>query len=181
VGISKKEPWEAYPTIWKTKAAFFTYLRGHLRQIWSRYPAKLTWKKAQGVKPPADYTGRAKTLCKCFYCGEFFPISSTEVDHVKMAGSCNDWDTAKEFLHNLLDCSGEWRITCKPCHKVITYAERMGVTFEESVAMKKAIEFMKEDKQVVLDFLASHGYNGPSVSTAAKRKKLVEQLFKENQ
>lgn len=175
----KLEPWEVYPSIWKTKAAFFTYLRGHLRQIWSRYPAKLEWKKAQAFPPPEGYTGRAKKLAACFYCGNHFPVSSTEVDHVEMAGSCNDWDTAAEFMHNLLDCSGEWRITCKPCHKIKSYAERTGFSFEEAMAAKAAIEFMKEPKQVVLDFLAAKGYNGAAVSTAEKRTALVKTIFKE--
>ncbi len=175
----KLEPWQVYPEIWKTRAAFFNYLRGHLRQIWSRFPAKLEWKKAQGVVPPASYTGRAKKLCQCFYCGDFFPISSTEVDHAKMAGSCNSWDTSAEFLHNLLDCSGEWRITCKPCHKIKNHAERLGVTFEDAAAIKDAIEFCKKPSKEVVAFLSEKGYYGVLVSTAVKRRALVEKILKE--
>lgn len=174
-----KEPWELYPEIWKTEASFFTYLRGHLRQIWSRYPAKLKWKGEQAIKPPLEYTGRAKKLCKCYYCQELFPISSTEVDHSEMAGQCNSWETAYQFLYKLLDCKTEWRITCKPCHKIKSYAERTGLSFEDARAAKAAIEFVKKDKKLVLAFLEANGYNGDSVSSAPKRKKLVDKLFKE--
>lgn len=177
----KKEPWEVYPTIWKNQTAFFTYLRGNLRLLWSRYPAKLEWKKTQLVEPPKGYTGRAKKLGKCHYCEEMFAASHLEVDHVVQAGTCNSWETAKEFLYKLLDCNDNWVLACKPCHKTKSFAERKGVSFEEAQAEKKAIEFCKQQKEIVLDFLAQNQYNGSSVSTAAKRRKLVEKIFKERQ
>lgn len=174
------EPWEKYPTIWKNKTAFFTYLRGHLRLLWSRYPAKLKWKQAQMVKPPKGYTGRAKTLGKCHYCSEMFAASHLEVDHVLQAGTCNSWETSTEFLYKLLDCNDNWVLACKPCHKIKSYSEKQGISFEEAQMEKKIIEFCKQPKQIVLDFLAEHQYNGGSVSSAPKRRKLVEQIFKSN-
>lgn len=179
--MSNKEPWESFPAIWKTKAAFFTYLRGSIRRIWARYPAKLEWKKTQLVNPPVGYKGRAKKLGKCHYCSEMFPASNLEVDHLNQAGACNSWETALEFLHKLLDCNGNWVLACKPCHKVKSFAERKGIDFKLALIEKKAIAFCKQDKQKVIDFLAEHQYNGSSVSTAAKRRKLVEHVFREKE
>lgn len=174
-----KEPWEQYPGVWKTKASFFVYLRGHLRLLWSRYPAKIEWKKAQMVKPPKGYTGRAKTLGKCHYCNEMFAASHLEVDHVIQAGSCSSWDTAYQFLHNLLDCNDNWVLACKPCHKIKSYAEKDGISFEEARAAKRVIEITKLPVKKVLEFLMQHGYTGVSVSNATKRKELVTKILKE--
>jgi hypothetical protein len=108
-----------------------------------------------------------------------FAASHLEVDHIEMAGACNSWDTAQVFLYKLLDCNDNWVLACKPCHKTKSYAERMGMTFEEAALEKKVIEFCKLPREEVLDFLSEHKYTGASVSTAAKRRKLVETIFKE--
>lgn len=178
--MERKEPWEAYPSIWKTSAAFFAYLRGALRQVWSRYPAKLAWKqKNLTTTPPEGYTGRGKKFGTCHYCGDQFTASSLEVDHVKQAGTCNSWETASTFLYNLLACDGNWVLACKPCHKVKSYAERMGVSFDEATAEKKAIEYSKKHSQAsVVDFCTKMGYNSSQLSNAAKRRKALVEIFK---
>lgn len=177
--LERREPWDTYPSIWKNQTAFFTYLRGHLRLLWSRYPAKIEWKKSKMVLPPKGYTGRAKTLGKCHYCDEMFAASHLEVDHVQQAGTCNSWDTAQKFLYNLLDCNDNWVLACKPCHKVKSHAEKKGINFEEALLDKKIIEFCKKPKQEILDFLSEYQYNGSSVSTAAKRRVLITKILKE--
>lgn len=173
-----KEPWELYPGIWKSKAAFFAYLRGGLRLIWSRFPPKLEWKKGQmSPTPPAGYKGRGKTFGKCHYCSDIFTASSLEVDHVHQAGTCNSWDTAQEFLHNLLDCNDNWVLACKPCHKVKSYAERMGTSFETALVEKRVIDIMKKGKQEVLDFCQSRGYNSVTLTNDAKRRAAVAEIL----
>ena len=43
--MNKKQPWEEFPDIWKTKAAFFAWLRGGLRRaVWEKYPPKIKFK-----------------------------------------------------------------------------------------------------------------------------------------
>jgi hypothetical protein len=176
------EPWELHPTIWKTKTAFFTYLRGGIRQLWSRYPAKLSWKQSQLVTPPKGYTGRAKKLGKCHYCSQSFAASALEVDHVNQAGTCNSWETAYQFLYNLLDCNNNWVLACKPCHKVKSYAERTGLDFKEAMAEKKAIEFMKShNTKQQLDYLVSVRYNVRPLTNAAKRRAALVEVFKKEQ
>lgn len=174
-----KEPWELYPTIWKTKAAFFTYLRGHLRLLWSRYPAKLKWKQSKLVTPPKGYTGRAKKLGQCHYCGEWHAASHLEVDHVKQAGACSSWETAQQFLRNLLDCNDNWVLADKVCHKIKSYSEAHDMTFEQARVAKDVIERCKQKVDIQVAQLKQLGYN--DTSNAEKRKKAwTEILNKEN-
>jgi glutaredoxin len=137
------------------------------------------WKKAQMLKPPAGYVGRAKTLGKCHYCNEMFAASHLEVDHVQQAGTCNSWETAQQFLYNLLDTNDNWVLACRPCHKVKSLAEKTGMTFEQAQLEKQIIEICKRETTEVLAFLAEKGYTGVSVSNAAKRRKLVEKILKD--
>lgn len=176
---SLKEPWELYPTVWKTKSAFFTYLRGSLRRIWSRYPAKLEWKKAQMQPPPIGFKGRAKSVGQCHYCGDLFAASNLEVDHVDMAGSCNSWETAAQFLKALLDCNDNWVLACKPCHKAKSLAERKGISLEDAMFEKKATAFVKaHTKEQIVKFLKTAGYSDKDVSTVDKRKAALIAVFR---
>jgi hypothetical protein len=150
--------------------------------VWSKYPAKLLWKKSKLFPPPAGYVGRAKSLGTCHYCGSQFAASHLEVDHVVQAGTCNDWDTAQEFLHNLLDCNDNWVLACKPCHKIKSYAERMGTSFETALLEKKVIEFLKKPRQEVLDLCKKHGYTEAMLTNDKKRRAaLTEILTKETE
>lgn len=172
------EPWEIYPEIWRNKTAFFTYLRGHLRLLWSRYPAKLKWKSAQLRSPPKGYTGRAKKLGTCHYCSCDFAASHLEVDHVQQAGQCNSWETAHQFLKNLLDCNGNWVLACKPCHKIKSYSESQSISFEEARVAKEVIELMKPcNKAKMLALLKDNLYN--CKNSVERKKALTEILNKE--
>ena len=173
-----QQPWEVFPNIWKTKAAFFSYLRGGLRMIWSRYPAKLEWKKKQltSERPPG-YTGRGKSFGKCHYCGCMFTGSALEVDHVEQAGACNSWETAGHFMENLLDCNDNWVLACKPCHKVKSHAEKTGASFEEAAIQKRVIAMMKNSKDFVVDFCKKNGYNAGQLTNSEKRKAALTEIF----
>lgn len=177
-----KEPWELHPELWKTKAAFFAYLRGGLRLIWSRYPAKLAWKKDQLFPPPASYSGRAKKLGTCYYCKESFPGSNLEVDHVSQAGQCTSWETSADFLKKLLDCNDNWVLACKPCHKIKSYAERTGMDFQRALVEKSVIAWLKKPVAEVLAFCTKRGYSKDALRNAEQRRKaLTEILSKESQ
>ena len=173
-----KQPWEMYPEIWKNQTAFFTYLRGHLRLLWSRFPAKLKWKSAQMVKPPKGYTGRAKSLGVCYYCKQSFAASHLEVDHVQQAGSCNNWEESHQFLKNLLDCNGNWVLACKPCHRVKSYQEKnAGMTFDEALLLKEVIRIDKEESvEDIVAFCEDYEYSDNS--SKKKRKENVEAIFR---
>jgi hypothetical protein len=173
-----KEPWELYPHLWKSQPAFFTYLRGGIRLIWSRYPAKLDWKKKQlTTERPEGYTGRGKSFGKCHYCGGMFTGSALEVDHVEQAGTCNSWETAFTFIKNLLDCNDNWVLACKPCHKIKSYAEKEGLTFAEAAILKKVIAIEKLGTKKVLDICVAHGYSTQSLRNADKRREALISIY----
>jgi len=171
-----REPWELYPSIWPTKPAFFAYLRGQLRLTWSRYPAKLKWKQSKLVSPPKGYKGKAKKLGQCHYCGEWWPASALEVDHVEFAGQCNSWETASQFLYKLLDCNDNWVLADKTCHRIKSYAEREGITFEQAREQKLIIEMMK-DKKAVLALALKSGYTEQDVSNDVKRRAVLKEIL----
>ena len=174
-----QEPWEAFPGIWKSQTAFFTYLRGAIRQMWSRYPAKLEWKKRQlTTEKPEGYTGRGKSFGRCAYCGQMFVASHLEVDHIEQAGECNSWETAQRFIRRLLDCNGNWCLACKACHKIKSYAERMGLEFEEARLQKLVIEMMKQSKAAIVAFCVENGYNERSLSNVGQRREAVTEILK---
>lgn len=177
----KIEPWQAYPHIWKTEGAFWGYVRGGLRNgLWKRMPAKLAWKAKQlTTTPPPGYTGRGKKFGNCHYCGNQFTASALEVDHVKQAGACNSWETASQFLYNLLSCDGNWVLACKPCHKIKSYAEKMDIPFSDAAAEKRAIDMMKSSSaEEVVEFCVSMGYNRARLSNAGKRRAALVEIFK---
>lgn len=177
---SKQMPWEAYPEIWRTEKHFLAYLRGAYRSIWSRYPAKLAWKKAQGVTPPDGYKGRAKKLAQCKQCNNWFSISSMEVDHIKEAGSFSSIDESFEWFKRIIDVNDNWQLLCKPCHKIKSHASRKDVTFEEALLEKKVIAFGKlsteEQKQKLTEIYGSDKIS--SLTNKSKRLAAYKEWLK---
>lgn len=148
------QPWEKYPNIWKSESDYWNYLRGSFRRIWSRYPVKLEFKKNQAYLPPADYKGRAKKMGSCALCGEQnIPISKLEVDHKSQVGSFNSRETAFEWFWELLCEEENMQLVHKDCHKIKSYADRMGITFEKAKLEKEVILIckMKLDKKWLED------------------------------
>ena len=154
------ELWEQYPEVWATKAAFFAWLRGGLRRaIWEKYPPKIIFKNEMCSPPPSNYTGRAKSGANCALTGEWINKSNLEVDHIVGNASLRDWDDVLPFIQHLCTDDSNMQLVSKEAHKVKSYAERMGITFEEALVEKQVIAIMK-NKQKCLAFLEEHGYDG---------------------
>ena len=101
------------------------------------------------------------------------------VDHYpKPAGSILSVSDIGEFVNNLYCETENLRVLCVPCHEVHTLAEKLGISFEAAAVEKKILAVCKQKVSVVLDFLASYGYSGASVSNADKRKALVTTIIK---
>ena len=129
--------------IWPTDAAFFTWLRGAMRKaIWQFHPIKLKYKKSCVQPPPPEYTGRAKGLIQCALTGEWVGQSMAEVDHVVGNVSMSNVDDILPFLMHLA-LPKELQCVSKEAHKVKSYAERMGISFEEALIEKRAIALVK--------------------------------------
>lgn len=169
------EPWIEAPHIWKTKAAFFAFLRGNLRRaVWEKWPLKIEFKNQTCEPPPSDYTGRAKSGNYCALTGVWVGKSAAEIDHIHGHVSLQDWDDVMPFIQHLCASKSNMQYVDKEAHKIKSYAERMGITFEEALAIKQAIHLSKtkQDKQ----WLIQRGLN-PASNEAARRKQ-IERILK---
>lgn len=169
-----KKPWEQYPHIWKTESDYWNYIRGSFRRIWSRYPVKLEFKKKQAYAPPADYTGRAKKMGTCALCGEKnVPISKLEVDHKEQVGSFNTRESAFDWFWELLCEEENMQLVHMECHKIKSYADRMGISFEVAKKEKEVIAIckQKQDKQ----WLISRGI-APAGNLKDRKKQILDYI-----
>lgn len=145
--------------------------------IWSRFPAKLEWKKQQLFDPPPDYKGRAKKLGKCHYCGFDFPGSALEVDHVAQAGQCSSWETSSTFLRKLLATDDNWVLACKGCHKIKSYAERHDIDFKKAMVEKTVIALLKKPRAEVVAYCLKHGYKKEQLRNIEQRRAAVTEIL----
>jgi hypothetical protein len=173
--MSTKNPWEEAPHIWPTKSSFFTFLRGALRRaVWEKWPLKLEFKNQVCEAPPEDYKGRAKSGAYCALSGEWIGKSAGEIDHLMGHVSLKEWEDVLTFIQHLCASKDNMQFVSKEAHKIKSYAERMGISYEEAVREKKLIEICKTKKDV--QFLKDRGIQ-PGTN-AAKRKQQVREVLK---
>lgn len=171
-----KEPWEVYPEIWPSKASFFSYVRGGLRRgLWEKYPPKLIFKNETCVAPPEWYTGKAKSGIECALSGEWVNKSRLEVDHVEGNVSLNDWNDLEPFIRHLLG-NLDYQLVSKEAHKIKSYAERYGMSYEDAVIEKKMIAICKGKGSPECKWLSDRGV--APASNKSRRKDQVRQLLK---
>ena len=142
----RKEPWEEFSDIWPTKTKFFSWLRGCLRGgVWNKYPPKLMYKKSLcRVPSPEWYKGRAKSGGVCALTGKWDVQSKMEVDHIRGNVSLSDWSDVLPFIQHLCAQKDNMQVVSKEAHKVKSYAERQGMSFEEAILEKKVIALLKD-------------------------------------
>lgn len=168
-------PWEEYPHIWKTKAAFFAYLRGALRRaVWEKWPGKLEFKNEECFPPPDGIETRAKTGTYCALSGKWEGKSKLEVDHIEGNVSLKDWDDVLPFIQHLCASKENMQLVTKDAHKIKSYAERMGITYEEAVIEKEVIQICKTVKSQIV-FLDEHGVT--PATNATKRKQQIREIL----
>lgn len=176
---SYKNPWEEYPEIWKTQSAFFTWLRGCIRRsIWDKYPPKHIFKNSKCVSPPKDYKGRAKSGANCSLSGDWTAKSYLEVDHIEGNASLKGWDDLLPFIQHLCTNTSNMQLVSKEAHKIKSYSEKEGISFEEALITKKAINLIREkkDKQFFIDRKLS-----PPSNVQMRRKHIINILTKEHE
>ena len=180
------EPWEQCPDVWKTKAAFFQWMRGQMRRAWSRHPVKVSYMHEHRKRVPL---GRITFKnpeglvwgCQCEHCHQEFKQTECEVDHIEAAGSFKGWEDFEAWMTKLMHINwNSIRIVCKECHRIISYAERMGYTFEEAKLEKQVIAFTKlsvESQTNKLGFYMGEGdYSNAKKRRAAYKKYLQDKL-----
>lgn len=169
------EPWIEAPHIWKTKAAFFASLRGSLRRaVWEKWPLKLEFKNQACAAPPPGYTGRAKSGNYCALTGVWVGKSAAEIDHIHGHVSLQGWEDVLPFIQHLCASKENMQYVEKEAHKIKSYAERMGISFKDAMATKRAISICKN--KLDKEFLLLHGIE--PASNATKRRKQVEEVLR---
>lgn len=139
-------PWTDPYSPWKSQSSYFVWLRGGLRRLWTRNPVSTGYKNAMCRKavPEDGFSKRVKFVGLCERCRKWHAKSSLEVDHIEPAGSLSSWEDVEGFVRRLLGASSEsLRLLCKPCHGVVTAAERFQCSEEEAVIRKRVIQFSK--------------------------------------
>ena len=181
-----KNPWETGEgrRIWKTQAQYWTWLRGAMRQLWSDYPLRKEWKRGQ-LRPVSPeerkakvYHPSTKNVGMCVFCNEWMAGSKLECDHIESSQGCTSKETAEAFLWHCGGLTGEhFQLACKPCHKIESYREKMGITFEQAVIAKKAIAICKPTGGST-KFLLDNGFDKSSIgSNETKRKAQVREVL----
>lgn len=171
--------WEIYPHVWKTKAAFFSWLRGGLRRaVWEKYPVKLEFKNEVCSPPPEGLETRAKSGAYCALTGEWVGKSKGEIDHIKGNASLNDWNDVLPFIQHLCATKDNLQFVDKEAHKIKSYAERQGISFEEAIIRKKVIAMGKKPSAEMKAELQSLGIE---LGTKDKMLSCYEKYLKENQ
>ena len=174
------EPWIEFPHVWETKAKFFTWVRGGLREaVWNQHPIKREYIKHKRVRVPLGKITKSNPEAliwggQCEQCLTLLKQSDCEVDHNIPSGSLNDVEDIAGFTQRLLMISFDnLSIVCKPCHKIKSYADRMKITFEEAKVAKKFIAFRKLsklDKLEELGYTPSHKATHEALNTEWKSK-----------
>lgn len=177
-----KLPYEEYPNIWKNASAWWTYLRGCLRKAWSTNPIKLELLKEKRKQiPNPNPKGKKATVWgfDCEMCHKTFPISECQVDHKLPAGKLQCKEDIPGFVERLLFVGKEdLRLVCKDCNNALALADKSGITYEEAIIEKKAIQ-LEKDKQDKA-FILEHG-KIPARNKAERRKQLIRILSEESE
>lgn len=177
VKISNYKPWLEHPEIWKTEGEWWTYLRGALRRgLWEKSPIKLSFKNANCYPPPEGYTGRAKSGAECALTGQWTGKSKMEVDHVAGHKSLLCWEDVLPFILHLVPPKGSLQLVDKEMHKVKSYSERMGISFESALAQKQAIAIIKDKKD--RQWLSERGIV-PASNEKARRIQIVDKILED--
>ena len=180
----KNRPWE-YSDFFATEAEFLGWLRGQLRQIWSDYPIRVEFKNDkcvrvdQALRDKYNLSKQTKYAAECVFCHNWFPKSKLEVDHIIGESSLTSIEHTESYLDHLMCPPTNMQLTCKPCHKIKTYAERYDMSFEDARTEKSVIAWLKEHTTAEqIDLLTMAGFEDDEMKNAGARRKSARKLLK---
>lgn len=160
--------------VWKTESAYYTWLRGSIRRaMWSKNPVKLEFIKQNRIKiPNPNPKGKVKEVWGgvCALTGNTYPIGDMEVDHKEGNHSLKTLDDLVPFVKGIVMITlDDLQLVSKEAHKIKSYAEKQGISFEEAKVEKEVIELIKQNKDK--EYCIEH--NIPIQSTQALRRKAI--------
>ena len=150
-------PWDVPGVPWKTESAFYGWVRGQLRKGWSRHPVKNLLIQNNRFKKD-NGKGRKTWHLECSICKEDTPQTKIQIDHIHPAGSLKTTEDIGKFVERLYFVTFDTiRPVCIPCHEVLTFAERKGITFDEAVVEKQVVDIMKKNTPNLKKWLLDRG------------------------
>ncbi len=170
-------PWIEHKAIWPTEAKFMAWVRGGVRAgLWKKHPVKLEFLKKNLVMMPNTNPRSMKRFPmvkagRCALCKQMYGLKDIEVDHLTGNHSLRNMDDLRAFIEAMIMVSyDDLQLVCKTCHKIKSYAEKQGISFEEARAEKTAISLIKEKKDVA--WLKDRGIL-PAPTQPARRAQIV--------
>lgn len=106
-----------------TTARYFSFIRSALRRAWTKYPVR--YQVMDKAKQPYKGTDkRTKWVYECNSCKTLYKSTDVQVDHIKPAGSLQDYKDLPNFVKTLFCEADNLQVLCKACHDVKTKQER---------------------------------------------------------
>ena len=177
--MPSKEPWTLFPSVWKTEAAFLSYIRGGIRRhLWAKSPIKLEFIKRarKRIKNPVEANLKRFPEVwggECEICRKEFALKDMEVDHKTGEHALRSVLDIQSFVEGIVFVTHEdLALLCKPCHKGKTYSERSGMSLEDAIIAKQAIAIQKGDDKA---WLRSQGLV-PAGNAKARREQIIQAL-----
>ena len=169
-----KKLWEMYPQIWKTESAFMSWIRGGVRRsLWSKHPVKLEFIKRNRIKiPNPNPKGKVAEVWGgvCSLTGDVHILANLEVDHITGNHSLRVLSDIENFIKGIvLITLDDLQFVSKEAHKIKSYAEKQGISFEEAKIEKEVIEIIKQKKDKA--YLQEHQL--PVSSTQSARRATI--------
>lgn len=170
-----KEMLECVPSVWKTEAAFWAWVKGGIRKsLWNRHPVKIAFTRKRRLKiPNPNPRGKAKEVWggRCEICGELFVESQLQCDH-KSEETAHL--TKQEHLQGCFEklciiVPDDLRWVCKGCHSIHSYSQKSGLSFEQAALEKQVIAFKKNSATKQKEILTELGIEGIMLTTSEKR------------
>jgi len=153
------------------------WIRSSLRRCWSKHPSKLVLLQKTRKLMPSKKSNRLVWHNQCEKCTKWFRSEDFEVNHKKTVGklSTDPVVAGQHLLNLLLVKEADLEIVCKPCHSIITYSERSGMSIEESEVEKKVILFTKHPAAVQKEKLRKVGIE-PGATVGIRRTQAREYI-----
>lgn len=161
---------EQYPDVWKTRSAFFSYIKGVIRKGWNTCPqkVKLIKKLRKQIDNPNPRGNKATVWgATCEICGKDFVLKDLQVDHrsdetAKLTEIGHVQSCVEKLLMVVED---DLRLICKDCHGAHTLAQKEGISFEDALIEKQlVIPFKKLSAKAKRDKLKEHGVKSDKMS-----------------
>lgn len=106
-----------------TKARYFAFIRSALRRASTKYPVKWDVLGEARRDKPKGKAGRHRIEYQCAECKQWEEGKNVAVDHIKPAGSLNDYEDLPEFVATLFCEPDNLQVLCNPCHTIKTNYE----------------------------------------------------------